>query len=276
MAEGDNNNQNQNTGDPWYKGKVDDVMVGIWQNRGLHDKDAATVAIEMTKAHAEASKFLGVPANELARLPKAGDAEGTKALMQKLGAPADAKDYDFSSVKIGDKPLAEANKALEDMLRATAAGTFMPKDAATKLAGEIVGFLQKQTTAEVAAKEAALLEEKAALAKNWGANAAVNKLMAQNAAKALGIDEATVAALESVAGYSKVMEMFRQIGSKIGEDTFVGGGSGAGKGGVMTREQAIAKKNELMADAAWVARYMAGGTTERKEMTDLITIEVGE
>ena len=58
--------------------------------------------------------------------------------------------------------------------------------------------------------------EKAELAKSWGSNYAANKIVAENAARALGIDPAAVAALEQQVGYGKVMEMFRTIGAKIG------------------------------------------------------------
>ena len=110
--------------------------------------------------------------------------------------------------------------------------------------------------------------EKAELKKNWGSNEAANMVIAQAAVKALGVDPAAVAALEKVVGYAKVMDMFRNIGSKIGEDRFVSTGQGNDKG-VMTRDQAESEKRDLMADEAWRIRYLKGGVDEQRKMQAL-------
>ena len=68
---------------------------------------------------------------------------------------------------------------------------------------------------------------KAAAAKTEPAEPTVEEIIAQQAAKALGATPEQVAALESVVGYDKVMEMFRSIGSKIGEDKLFTGNNDA-------------------------------------------------
>lgn len=254
---------------PWYDGKVTDAeMIGHLQNRGWHDKPIDVVAIEAVTAHREAQKLLGVPAAQLLRLPTdPKDEPGWNAVWSKLGAPAEAKDYDFSTVKQGDKPL---DAAFEATLRATAAQLHLPKDSATAIAAALVKHNEGVATASLADKTAALAAEKTALDTNWGANKEANMVIAKGAAKALGVDEATIAALEGAIGYAKTMEMFRSIGTKIGEDKFVradGGGNG-----IMSRDQAVARKAELMKDNAWVKRYLDGGTPENREMQSLIAL----
>ena len=64
------------------------------------------------------------------------------------------------------------------------------------------------------------------------------------------------------------------VGTKIGEDKFVAAANGP-NGGIMTQQQAVARKAELMADTFWRDRYLAGGSAEVREMTNLVTIIAG-
>lgn len=257
---------------PWYDGKADPETVGHWQNRNLADKDPATVALEMTKAHREAEKLIGVPANKLIRLPDSltDDAAWSK-VWQGLGAPPDATGYDFSAVKRADgNPLAPA---LVDQLRAASAAAHLPKDAAVQVAASVAKYLDGSVAERTADQTAKVALEKDALAKNWGPNQEVNKFVASQAAQKLGFTSEMVAALEGVAGYAKVMEAFRVVGVTMGEDRFVQG-SGQTKGGVMTVEQAQARVAELKTDGAWRERYFKGGAAEAREMTALMNIIV--
>jgi hypothetical protein len=127
----------------------------------------------------------------------------------------------------------------------------------------------KDDAADAASK---LAESQAALHKNWGPNFEVYRIIAQQAAKALGVAPDAVSALEHVVGYEKVMDMFRAIGSKIGEDKFFTGNSGSPN--VMTREMAVARRAELLADKDWSKRYSDGGKRELNELMALQKIIV--
>ena len=81
-----------------------------------------------------------------------------------------------------------------------------------------------------------------------------------------------MASLEGVIGYDKIMEMFRSIGEKIGEDKFIKSGAPGNQGGPMTREQAVAKKADLMSDPVWKAAYLNGDQQKLREMLALNTI----
>ena len=95
-------------------------------------------------------------------------------------------------------------------------------------------------------------------------------VVAQNAAKALGIAPEEVNALEKIKGYAATMEMLRNIGSKIGEDKFIV--SPQGSGGTMSKDQAQARIAELMSDKAWTTRYTGGDKTAFREYQDLLKI----
>ena len=259
---------NTNTDDitpPWFD-SLEAEAKGYIQTRGLDKKTPAEAFMEAFKAHREAEKFIGAPANEMLRLPKDANAPEWKNVWERLGKPKEAKEYDFSTVKrAGDKPL---DDALTDTLRQAAFDTNMSKEAAARLAANVVKHLDSTQAAADAIAADKLANEKKDLEKNWGGNSAANMVVAQSAVRALGVDPQAVAALEKVVGYAKVMEMFRNIGSKIGEDRFVSSAAG-GDNKVMTKEQAIAEKESLKKDTAWRDRYLKGGVPEKRQMDAL-------
>lgn len=262
--------QQQQTPAPWYAGVegVDAELTGHLQNRGWDKLEPPKAAAAAAKAHREAEKLIGLPANRVIRLPEdMNNADGMKDVWTRLGKPTDAKEYDFTPVKRGNQPLDEKTT---DFLRNLAFQSNLSKDGALRLAQEFAKFNDTADALSAADRTAALDAEKVELKKNWGANEGANTVIAQNAAKALGVTPEHLAALEKTIGYAKVMEMFRTIGTKIGEDKFVVAPNGSP--GVMTRDQAVAKKGELMKDEAWVARYNKGDREAYREMLSLNTI----
>jgi hypothetical protein len=93
-------------------------------------------------------------------------------------------------------------------------------------------------------------------------------IVAQNAFKALGAPTEAVQALEKAVGYDKVMEMFRSVGSRIGEDTFVKS-TAPGQTGVQSREQATATLAERMNDAVWADKLSKGDSLTVREFDTL-------
>lgn len=257
---------------PWYEG-ADAELIGHIQTKGWHDKPVNEVALAAIQAHRQAEKYVGAPEERLIKLPATtDDAEGWKAVWTKLGAPADAKDYDFTNIKVDDKPV---EGPLVDFFREQAAALHLPKEAAASLLDAFFKHQNSTATAAAADKTAALAEEHKVLDANWGANKEGNLYLAKKGAEKLGLDAAAVDALENIAGYAKCMEALRKVGEISGEAKFISG-SGMTKDGLMTREQATARKAELMADKAWTDKYLAGDAAANREMTSLLTLIVGD
>jgi hypothetical protein len=249
----------------WHGGKIDADTLGFWQNKGYDVNDPINLSTTLTKQYREAERFIGADPKFVLKLPKdASDEAGWNSVYQRLGKPADVKDYDFSTVKFSDGTAVD--DAFADTIRQTAFANHLSKDAATSLANAVVKFMEGADASEAAARAAQLNAEKAELAKSWGANAELNKLTAMQGAKRLGIDPETVAVLENTVGYAKVMEMFRKIGAGTSEDTFVDGGS---NNNPVTRESAQARLNELTNDQAWGKRLLAGDAAARREFDHL-------
>lgn len=246
----------------WYEGKAAPEMLGFWQNKGYNAADPHVVAIEATKAAMELQRHYGVPADQLLKLPKdANDEAGWKIVRGRLGVPAEAKDYDLSSIKAADGK--DLDPAFADVMRAALHRGNVGKDKAP----EVVKALVKHFTDRDAAREvettAQRQAERAQLLKDWGNNAEFNRLTAMQGAKRLGVTEEDVARFENVLGYNKTMELFRKVGAGTTEDTFVESKQG---GPVTTANSAAYRKTELMADQAWVERYLKGDGAAVREM----------
>jgi hypothetical protein len=258
---------------PWYDGKLDQEHIGHLQMRGLHDKSVEEVALNLTKAHREAQVKLSTDPALLLRLPKApDDAEGWKGVYTKLGVPADAKEYDFSALKN-----AKGEALDEDTVkfyRDQAVALHLTKQGAVDMAAADLKRAKEISDREAGEFAAKLTEEKKKLADNWKANFDGNMFVAKQGALKLGLTPEMVAGLEKVAGYSGIMEAMRQVGVLAGEHKFVQDPNKPA-GGVMTKEEAIAKKAELMSNAVWTAKYTGGDKACLREMLALNTIISG-
>jgi hypothetical protein len=257
---------------PWFEGYDADSVAHI-QTRGwdkLSLKDAVAQAV---KAHREAEKLIGVPQDQLLRFPKdANDKEAWSKIHARLGVPADPKEYDFAGVKFSDGT--ELDQAFADRVRGLATKYHLSKDDAKGLASDLVKSIEEDEGTETNDYAAKLAQEKDALTKNWGANYNANMIVAQNAAAKLGLTPEEVAALEKTTSYSRVMEMFRNVGVRMGEDKFINNGGGGGSN-PMTKEQAQATLDQRQADSEWVKKLDAGDSATVQEFDNLTRLIAG-
>ena len=244
---------------PWHDGVTPEVK-GFWQLKGLPLDDPKAFGTKLTELYQQAEKFIGVPPDQIVRMPKP-DArpEDIRAYYERIGAPKEAKDYDLSPIK---------DQAIADSLRATLHNSGVPKDAAAAVAKSVATALESQASQQSTEAATRIAEQKAKLAQSWGQNFEYNKLKAMDGARRLGMSPETVAAMENLIGYDGIMETLRKIGVGTSEATFIDRGVGT-NGQVTTREGAIARKDELMKDKAWVDRYLKGSVAEVREMTGL-------
>lgn len=247
----------------WHDGVADDVK-GFWQNKGLPLDNPKEFGTKLTELYRSAEKFIGVPPDQVVKIPKAdAPPEDIRAYYERLGAPKEGKDYDLTAIK--DATIAE-------QLRATMYERGASKDLAAAIAASVAKSLESKATTDSNLTTQKLTEQKDALKANWGDKYEYNHLQAIEGARRLGIAPDAVKALETVIGFDKLMESMRKIGANTREDTFVERGAGGAAGDVTTREGAVSRKQELMADVAWADRYLKGGATEAREMTRLNTL----
>lgn len=243
---------------------------GYLENRGW-DKDSKAAIVGAIKAHREAEKHIGIPVNQIIRLPKdASDQAGWNDLRAKLGVPADEKGYDFAGVKFKDGT--DIDEGFRTELGKALLEANVSKDRAGNVASRLVKFMEAQDAAVEAQTTAALAQEKQTLQANWGNHYQANMLLAQRAFEGLGgKDKAgeVIAALEKTVGYAKVMDFMRNIGSQMKEDPFVSTIMRQNGGGPMSADQARATLNDRMRDAAWCKKLDDGDLATRTEFDNL-------
>jgi len=254
----------------WHEGLdpalVEHATAKGWIKEGVGAED---VAKEAVKAHYAIQKYVGVPAEQLVKLPKdASDpsyADAYKRVVE-MGAPKDPKDYSFDGVKgIGEEDAA--------FVRGLAAELKLPVNAAASLAQKIVERAEGTASAQAEKNAMTLAAEQAILRSTWGANYDLNLFRVGRVAETLGWDKDTVDKLNNTVGGTKVLNGLLQLSGKMSEAAFLKGETGGGEG-AMTREQATEKKAQLMAEAQ-------GKVTEERfmaiwnELKQLDTIIVG-
>lgn len=268
----------QETPPTWYA-NLDAEHLGHIQSRGWDKLEPAAAAMEAIKGHVSATRMIGVPADQLLRLPKdQTDSDGWKGVWQRLGAPADPKDYSFEGVEVGD-----ATAGFVDAVRAAAAEANLPKPMAAAVAKSVAKWLNDQANSYDTEAAANIEASDAAIKKSWGPNYEAFNFVANRGQEAIAqrLGERLAPQLDGAmqvlreAGFGELgREMMRVIGAGLGEDKFVSGGASGRP--AMTRDMAIARKAELMADNAWAERYIAGDAAARREMAAVNQIIAGE
>lgn len=244
------------TAPEWLKG-ADELTVGYVQNKGW------TEPTQVLEGYRNLEKLLGADkAGRAVVLPgeKAEPAE-VAAFYEKLGRPADPKDYKIAVPEGYDPGFAEAAKAKFHELGITA----KQAEGLAAWNNEYVGGMvagQQNQTAE------AFQQDVAALKESWGAAHDQNVVVARNVVNALGWDSAKVDKLSAAIGHKELMTTLHQLGTRMGEDSFVSGKDNQ-YGGALTPAQAKSRIQELRSDKAWTAKYLSRDAEAMAEMTKL-------
>ena len=265
----------------WYAGFDADTQNYITA-RGLADKDPSAAFLETAKAHQEAQAYIGVPKEQLLKLPKEGAApEEWDEVYKRLGYSTSPDDYKLEGLKRADQT--DVDDGFKDFIRAQAAELKLSPAATAKLAEATLKHIEGGAAAQTAQQTADATRALEQLRQSWGPNYEANKVIADNAYAAIraaaGFDQAKMTAaiqkLGETAGRAETMQMLLAVGQKLGEDKFVGGGGAGGGLGPRNAEQAVARLAELKQDSTWTQRFLQGGAAEVKEFNDLSVLAYG-
>lgn len=246
---------------PWDWGKapgIDPDKLGYVQAKGWKDPGS------VIESYRHAEKMLGVPADQVIKIPKERTDATMAEVYDKLGRPKDASGYSITVPEVGGDP--ELAKEAAGWFHEAGLNQSQVERITTKWNAKIEAVVKAQTDA-VAARDAAQV---AKLKTDWGPQMQANTVLVDRAAQAFGMTPEQVAALRQVMGPGDAMRFLHKIGSKLGvDDTFVnGGGVPPGFGG-MTPEQAKARIVALKNDKGWVQRFTNGDVEVRAESTKL-------
>lgn len=257
----------------WFAG-LDDVERAHITLKGYDRLSGDALSEALYRSYRSAEKLIGAPADQIVKWPKdANDADGWKAVNQKLGVPAAPTEYKFDGVTFKDGTAVDA--AFLEQTRALAFELGLPAAKAPLLAKRFVEWGEADAEASTNEQRAASGAEMAALKHNWGPNYDLNFFHATKALEMLGLPPETISVLEHTVGFSKAMEGFRVLGTRMGEAELHMGGGGGGGSKAMTREEAIARKTILMKDTAYVKSWFDGDAAKRQELLDLDRVIVG-
>ena len=245
----------------WSTGFDDDTkgwLTGMGVDK-LPERDALAKVIPMYRS---AEQKLGVPADQLLRLPKDdNDAEGFKAIMSKLGAPETPDGY---GIKVQD--------GQSDEFLKTATGWFhelgVPKRQAEGLAGKWNEYITSQQIAREEQLNTKAEKEIHALKTEYGQDFDKNVELARRVRRASGLTDQEAQQIEDTIGVGRAMKMFAELGRSMGEHRFVGG-EGSGQTFGMSPEGARARITDLKKDGAWMSAYLAGDADKKAEWTRL-------
>jgi len=244
--------------DPWSTlvGSLDEDSRGYVQAKGFDGLDSAI------NSYRNLEKAIGIPKDEIARIPKNGDPEQMKELFTRLGTPADPTGYkDAIEIPEGDDgefarqivPLFHKANLTVDQARTLADGW-----------NEMMGAQAEHNETEYANTLEAQTNE---LKTEWGSNYENRMLAGKAAMDEFGISADQIGMLEKAMGFKDVIKTFAQIGEKLGEASLVGGEDALGD--ITTPEQAQHQLNALKADPLWVKKYQSGDVQARQEMDRL-------
>jgi hypothetical protein len=244
------------TGD-WISGLQEEAR-GYVQIKGWKKPD------EILDSYRNLEKMHGTPPERLIKLPaKDDDAEGWGSVYSKLGRPEKADGYKLDIPAGGDESFATWAK---ETFHEAGLNTKQAEKLAAKWNAYVSGS-QTKVTEDYNAKVTA---DSTALKKEWGAAHDQNINVAKVAAKAFGMDDQTIDKLESALGFSGTMKFFHNLGSRLGEGTFVTGSNNApGFKGALTPDQANAEIAALKADTGFVKRFVANDSEARSRMDQL-------
>lgn len=192
----------------WAEGLDDDSRSFI-ANKGW-DKADNPVG-EMLKSYRNTERLRGVNADQLVRIPEAGNEEQQAEWRARLGVPETAEGYGLEGGQVAGQDFdASVVAGLAHSIGAT------PEQAQALNAG-VTAFLEQTMQEQHDAQNARLSAEKVDLDKAWGPELEANTLTAQKGFAALGYEAEVIDALESALGYRATMELGLKFGQYVAE-----------------------------------------------------------
>lgn len=210
-------------------------------------------------------KLQGVPQDKIIKMPDENNAQEMDAFYKKLGRPEKAEDYKFDILQGQDDKLAKA------------------------IAPELfkVGLTQKQANAIYKALETANIndhkrmqelatKEEEDLKNEWGNDYNKNLLLAQKAARIAGVSAEEIDSLQKATSYKTVMNMFKNLAGKFGEDTLKGADVNMAPKYNLTPQEAREKIEQLKNDKTWLEKMANKDKVTLQEYNELVKISVAD
>lgn len=240
----------------WTQG-LDENSRGYVQNKGWKSPN------ELLESYQNFEKLHGVPKERLLKLPEKEDAPEWNEIYERLGKPKDAKDYNLKMPeKHGDQKFMDWSRQKFHELGLT-------KKQAEKLSNEWNQYQGQRMAENETAYQNNLQKQEMELKSKWGAAHEQNINIAKRAVEGLGIKPEMIDQLEMAMGFSGVIELFHNIGSRTGEHSFHSGGNNGGGPNVLTPDAARNEIARLRSDTEFIKKYATGDSESKAKMERL-------
>ncbi len=249
---------------PWHASFEGDDL-GWLENRGLTKLSAKEALPVVIDGFRNAEKKIGLPSDQILRLPADRTVEGSmNEVYNSLGRPEASDGYELKTDADG------GDKDFSEWAKTTFHKAGLSQKQADGLYSEFTGMIASSEEKKIADTNLANQAADADLRREWGGTYDHNMDIAKQAVWALGATTGVVDKIEEIFGYSEVMKMFNTIGTKIGEDVFIGPDNTAGIPGLPSTPQAASQRiKELKNDSAFVTKYNSSDHEARTLMTNL-------
>ena len=240
---------------PEWMGDLDTDLAGYVANKGWK------TPVDVLKSYQGVEKMVGGQV----KIPETGDEEGWNNFYGKLGRPETPDAYD----------LGEPNEAVPEDVAAWYKGVAhemgVPQDKVVAGYAKLAEFLESQGEASIQAQEARNETQMTELRKEWGSGYDGEISVAKKAAAAFGFTADQIDEMAGAIGTGEVLKRFAAMGHKIGEHGADGEDS-LDPGFGMTPERAKARRQQLMDNPQFLARYQSGDQDAVEEISKLMAI----
>jgi len=191
---------------------IQDAELKTWaEGKGWTNPEA------VVKSAFNLEKMVGAPSDEIVRLPANADDDTVRGVLTKLGLPEKAEGYQFN-IPDGTR----VDEGYINWAKETFHEVGLPQSLADKLVTKNNEYVAQVLEQQAADYETNFAIEENNLKAKWGSGYERQLSLASNAAQTLGFDKDVIDAVEKSVGYQKTMELFNGLGTKLGEDNFVG------------------------------------------------------
>lgn len=236
------------TSGDWLAGFNDDAK-GYVQNKQFKGPS------DLLDSYRNLEKLHGAGPDKLIKLPDSMESPEARALFEKLGAPKDAKGYNFDAAKGADPKQAEFAAAAFHELG-------VPKPMAEKFFQKMTEFNAAKTAEATTAQTEGYKTQDSNLRKEWGAAFDQNRNIAAQAARNLGMTAAQVDALGATLGLDGVAKLLHKFGTATGEASFIAGTTTGSD--IQSPEQARNTIKSLMQDTDFADKLAKGDVDARR------------
>ena len=228
-----------NAGAPDWTQSLSEEHRGLVQTKGFKSAD------DVINSYKHIERAMGAPKDRVFIRPEKTDNKAEMDLFYKqLGRPDNAKDYAFENM-----PKEGVDQEFVDSIKSNFFDAGLTSSQANQVVQKYNEFLAKRQENLAAAAKDTEIKAAQGLQKEWGMAYEQNDGIAQEAMRALGVDKMAFEKFKTALGPAEAVKFFYNLGSKMGESSFVLGSGN--KGGKNTPESARAEISRLQTDAGF-------------------------